>query len=90
MMTTAVQALAGVLLPSASMFLLFLCNDRAVLEPWVNPPWLNAVATVIISVLLMLSAILTATLFPGLDASGVTEVLGAALLLALVAAGGWA
>ena len=31
-----VQALAGVLLPAATMFLLMLCNDRAILGPWVN------------------------------------------------------
>jgi Mn2+/Fe2+ NRAMP family transporter len=90
LITTAVQALAGVLLPSASMFLLLLCNDRAVLGPWVNPPWLNAVAAVIISALLMLSGTLTATtLFPALDVSRVTAVLGAGLALALAAAGGW-
>ena len=34
--TDAVQALAGVLLPSASVFLLLLCNDREVLGPWRN------------------------------------------------------
>jgi len=33
-----VQALAGVLLPSATVFLLLLCNDKAVLGPWVKPP----------------------------------------------------
>ena len=44
MITLAVQALAGVLLPSASMFLLLLCNDREVLGPWVNRPWLNVLA----------------------------------------------
>ena len=36
--TESVQALAGVLLPSASVFLLLLCNDREVLGPWRNPP----------------------------------------------------
>jgi len=36
LLTNAVQALAGVLLPSATVFLLLLCNDRAVLGPWVN------------------------------------------------------
>ena len=61
LMTTAVQALAGVLLPSATVFLLLLCNDREVLGPWVNRMWLNVVATVIVSVLLLLSAILTIT-----------------------------
>src|SRR5580692_9858454 len=37
LLTTAVQALAGVLLPSATVFLLLLCNDREVLGPLVNP-----------------------------------------------------
>ena len=63
--TLAVQALAGVLLPSASVFLLLLCNDRQVLGPWRNPPWLNALASVIIGVLVLLSLILMmSTLFP--------------------------
>jgi Mn2+/Fe2+ NRAMP family transporter len=88
LVTTAVQALAGVLLPSASVFLLLLCNDRAVLGPWVNSAWLNALAVVIISVLLMLSAILTATtLFPQVDATALAAVLGAILVVALVVAG---
>src|SRR6202007_1252012 len=39
-LTTSVQALAGILLPSASVFLLLLCNDREVLGPWMNPRWL--------------------------------------------------
>ena len=36
--TTAVQALAGVLLPSATVFLLLLCNDRDVFGPWATRP----------------------------------------------------
>ncbi len=36
LITTSVQALAGVLLPSATVFLLLLCNDREVLGPWVE------------------------------------------------------
>src|SRR6202008_1810436 len=64
LITTAVQALAGLLLPSASVFLLLLCNDREVLGPWVNRPWLN-VAGLIVGTLLLLSGILMATtLFP--------------------------
>ena len=59
--TEAVQALAGVLLPSASMFLLLLCNDRGVLGPWCNPTWLNVLAVVIEAILLLLSLILMAT-----------------------------
>ena len=81
--TTAVQALAGVLLPSASVFLLLLCNDRAVLGPWVNKPWLNAVATVILGVLLMLSMILVVTTaFPHVN---VTLLLGTLLLVLVIA-----
>ena len=38
LLTNAVQTLAGVLLPSATVFLLLLCNDKAVLGPWVNTP----------------------------------------------------
>jgi len=86
-MTTAVQALAGVLLPSATVFLLVLCNDKAVLGPWTNPGWLNALASVIVGVLVVLSAILTVTtLFPRIDVSMTTAVLFGALALALSAA----
>src|SRR2546423_11696204 len=41
LITTAVQALAGIMLPSATVFALLLCNDQAVLGPWVNRPWLK-------------------------------------------------
>ncbi|MGX4695330.1 Nramp family divalent metal transporter [Streptomyces sp. JNUCC 63] len=73
LITEAVQALAGLLLPSASVFLLLLCNDTEVLGPWVNPRWLNMLATVIISVLLMLSGtLMTTTLFPKVNVTRLT------------------
>ncbi len=79
--TTAVQALAGLLLPSASVFLLLLCNDREVLGPWVNPRWLNVVAVVIVGVLLVLSGILMATtLFPTIDVVTVSLYLAAVMI----------
>ena len=85
--TTAVQALAGVLLPSATVFLLLLCNDKQVLGPWTNPTWLNALAAAIIGVLVILSAVLTATvLFPSINVTFVTEALFAALAVGLAAA----
>jgi hypothetical protein len=72
LITTSVQALAGLLLPSAAVFLLLLCNDREVLGPWVNPKWLNVVAAFIIGVLLILSGTLMATtLFPHVNVKGV-------------------
>ncbi len=86
--TEAVQALAGILLPSASMFLLLLCNDREVLGPWVNRAWLNALATVIVSVLLLLSLILmTTTLFPKIDVTAVALVGGIVLAAGLLVFG---
>ncbi len=80
LITTAVQALAGLLLPSASVFLLLLCNDPQVLGPWVNRAWLNIVAGVIVGVLLLLSGILMATtLFPDLNVVATSEYLAAGL-----------
>ena len=88
LMTLAVQVLAGVLLPSATVFLLLLCNDKAVLGPWINKSWLNVVASLIVGVLVMLSLILAATvLFPAVDAVLVTEVTAGVLVLALAAVG---
>jgi Mn2+/Fe2+ NRAMP family transporter len=87
LITTAVQALAGLLLPSASVFLLLLCNDREVLGPWVNKRWLNVVAVLIVSVLLLLSGILMATtLFPDLDVVTVTEYLATAIVVLVAVA----
>ena len=88
LITTAVQALAGVLLPSATVFLLLLCNDKAVLGPWINKPWLNAVASAIVGVLVMLSLILAATtLFPRVDVRLLTAVLAPILVVGLVVTG---
>jgi len=87
LITTAVQALAGLLLPSASVFLLLLCNDPEVLGPWVNRSWLNAVAGLIVGVLLMLSGILMATtLFPNLNVVAVGGYLGLAMVVLAAAA----
>ncbi|MFF9399201.1 NRAMP family divalent metal transporter [Streptomyces sp. NPDC014744] len=87
LITLSVQALAGLLLPAASVFLLLLCNDPEVLGPWVNPRWLNVLATVIIAALLMLSGtLMTTTLFPTIDVARLVRWLAAALVLGLTAA----
>ncbi len=87
LITTSVQALAGVLLPSATVFLLLLCNDREVLGPWSNAPWLNVLASVIIGVLVELSLILMAsTLFPSVDVTKLFVYLSLALLAIFVVA----
>ncbi|HTX28264.1 MAG TPA: NRAMP family divalent metal transporter [Streptosporangiaceae bacterium] len=90
LLTTAVQALAGILLPSASAFLVLLCNDREVLGPWINPRWLNVLASLIIGVLLVLSGTLVVTtLFAGLDASKVASWLAIGLVALAALAGAW-
>ena len=88
LVTIAVQALCGILLPSFTVFLLMLCNDRQVLGPWVNRDWLNAIAAVIVGTLLVLSAILVVTtVFPGVNVVILSLCLATALLLALVVLG---
>jgi NRAMP (natural resistance-associated macrophage protein)-like metal ion transporter len=87
LITVAVQALAGILLPSASVFLVLLCNDVEVLGPWVNKPWLNVVATLIVSVLLELSFILVIeTMFPSINASTLVIVLSSIVGVVVVVA----
>jgi Mn2+/Fe2+ NRAMP family transporter len=90
LLTTAVQALAGILLPSAAVFLVLLCNDREVLGPWMNPRWLNILASFIIGVLLVLSGTLVVTtLFSNLDASKVAIWIAIALVAVAALAGAW-
>jgi len=90
LITTGVQALAGVLLPSAVVFLLLLCNDREVLGPWVNPPWLNVLTGFIIGALLVLSGVLVVTtVFSHLPAGTVALWLAAGLAAVVLAAGVW-
>ncbi|BBU22820.1 NRAMP family divalent metal transporter [Mycobacterium xenopi] len=93
--TQGVQALAGVLLPSATVFLVLLCNDRPVMGPWVNTFRQNAIAWMIVWSLIVLSLMLTAvTFFPnlstptlvsGLVIGAVIGIFGAAIVFAV----GW-
>ena len=86
LLTNLVQSLAGVLLPSATVFLLLLCNDQAVLGPWVNSRKLNVFTAAVIAVLVMLSVILTASvLFPSITGTQIIGVLvgGSALTVAM-------
>ena len=65
LITEGVQVLAGVLLPSATLFLLLLCNDKDVLGPWVNRRITNVFTSGVIAVLITLSVVLTASVvFP--------------------------
>jgi hypothetical protein len=80
----AVQAFAGILLPIAMVFALFLCNDREILGPWVNRPWLNVLAGLVITELVGMSAILmVSTVFSGVPAAVLGGVLGVAFIAGL-------
>src|SRR6266496_3883547 len=81
---------AGVLLPASTIILIMLCNDKEILGPWVNKPWLNGVAGVIVGVLVLLSLTLTAaTLFPHLTGRQLDAMLTGGAVLGLGVAAGW-
>jgi Natural resistance-associated macrophage protein-like len=85
-LTTLVQALAGILLPSTVVLLLILCNDQHLLGPLTNGRWLNAAAISAVAVVLGLSTVLTiSTVLPGADIVTVA-VVTAGLLAAGIAA----
>jgi NRAMP (natural resistance-associated macrophage protein)-like metal ion transporter len=85
LLTNAVQTLAGVLLPSATVFLLLLSNDKDVLGPWVNSRTMNLFTGAVVAALVMLSVILTASvLFPDLDEKWIIGVLAGGAVLAIV------
>jgi Mn2+/Fe2+ NRAMP family transporter len=85
LLTNAVQTLAGILLPSATVFLLLLCNDRAILGPWANDNKTNIFTSIVIAILVLLSVILTAAvLFPAISGVHIIAVLAGGSALALL------
>src|SRR6195256_3771280 len=89
LLTSAVQTLAGVLLPGATVFLLLLCNDKPVLGPWVNSRRLNFFTGGVVAVLVMLSVILTGSvLFPDISDTVILSILIGGSVVGLVAAVG--
>jgi Mn2+/Fe2+ NRAMP family transporter len=89
LLTNAVQSLAGILLPSATVFLLILCNDKEVLGPWANGRYTNILTAVIVAALILLSVILVASvLFPDISEQTIIDMLiigGVAAVLVAVA-----
>jgi Mn2+/Fe2+ NRAMP family transporter len=87
LLSNAVQTLAGILLPSATVFLLLLCNDKPVLGPWVNRRGINPLTGAVIAGLVMLSIILTASvLFPDINETTILSILGGGMLLSVAIA----
>jgi len=90
LITEGVQVLAGVLLPSASMFLLLLCNDREVLGPWVNGRGVNLFTSAVIAVLITLSVVLTASvLFPAITSGQIVTIMAVCAGVAVAVGAGW-
>jgi NRAMP (natural resistance-associated macrophage protein)-like metal ion transporter len=87
LLTNAVQVLAGVLLPSSTVFLLLLCNDKAVLGPWSNTARVNIFTALVIGILLMLSVVLTASvIIPSFGTAQILWTIGIGCGFAVVAA----
>jgi len=85
LITLAVQAIAGLMLPSTTIIVLLLCNDRAIMGPWSNPKWLNVLAIIIVTILVVLSiGLMTSTLFTSLNVIALLEWLGAIAVIGLV------
>ena len=83
--TLAVQAMCGLMLPSTTIFVLLLCNDRQVLGPWVNGRLLNVVATIVVTMLVVLSiTMMVSTLFTSINVTALLEVLGTVALVGLL------
>ncbi|HEY2641497.1 MAG TPA: NRAMP family divalent metal transporter [Streptosporangiaceae bacterium] len=88
LITVGVQVLAGVLLPSATVFLLLLCNDRDVLGPWVNGRRTNVFTATVVAILVTLSVILTASvLFPGITSHQIIDIMAGCGAASVLAAG---
>jgi Mn2+/Fe2+ NRAMP family transporter len=84
LITLAVQAICGLMLPSTTIIVLLLCNDREVMGPWVNSKWLNVVAIIIISSLIVISfTMMISTLFTSVDVIGLLEVLAVVAVIGL-------
>ena len=88
LITVAVQALAGRApavgggVPAAAV------QRPGSARPWVNRLWLNAVTTLVIGVLLVMSLILiVTTVFPGTDVTILAVVLGGSLVVTLGVSG---
>jgi hypothetical protein len=72
------------------VFLLLLCNDRAVLGPWTNRRGTNMFTSAVVAVLVTLSVVLTASvLFPAITGRQILDIIAGCALVS-VAAGGWA
>jgi Mn2+/Fe2+ NRAMP family transporter len=85
LITLAVQAICGLMLPSTTITVLLLCNDHELMGPWVNAKWLNAIAVFIVTVLIVLSiTMMISTLFTSVNVIALLEWLAGVSAVALL------
>ncbi len=90
--TLAVQALCGLMLPSTTIIVLLLANAAALMGPWKNGRLLNLASVIMVTVLVVLSlTLMISTLFTGVDVLTLLEVLAVigAIGLAIGLPMGW-
>jgi Mn2+/Fe2+ NRAMP family transporter len=81
----AVQAMCGLMLPSTTIFVLLLCNDRDVMGPWSNTKIFNLLASFLVTVLVVLSiTMMISTLFTSVNVKLILEWLSVAAASGLV------
>jgi NRAMP (natural resistance-associated macrophage protein)-like metal ion transporter len=82
--TLAVQALCGLMLPSTTIIVLLLANDREIMGPWKNGRLLNILAVVIVAALIVLSlTLMISTLFTSVDVLRLLVVLAGVAVVGL-------
>ena len=83
--TLAVQALCGLMLPSTTIIVLLLANDRELMGPWKNGRLLNVAAVIIVTALVVLSlTLMISTLFTSVPVLPLLVVLSIVGALGLV------
>jgi Mn2+/Fe2+ NRAMP family transporter len=82
--TLMVQAMCGMMLPSTTIFVLLLSNDRAILGPWVNSRAMNIFATIVVAALGVLSIVMMiSTVVPSAPVLNLLIVFGIIAAVAL-------
>jgi len=85
LITLAVQAICGLMLPSTTINVLLLCNDKELMGPWINSRWLNVLAVTIVATLVVLSiTLMISTLFTGVPVVRLLGVLFTTAALGLL------
>ena len=91
LITLAVQAMCGLMLPSTTIFVLLLCNDVELLGPWANRRGVNLLSITVVATLAVLSiTMMVSTVFTNVPVVRLLEVLAGVELIGLAIGLPWA